>query len=252
MERVYKSMMGYKEADEKHGSTHVILSEDEYCMLVDERNDALIKASRIESSAKKQLADMKQQSLKIIYDDQLEAEDVKNELTRQIDLNRNLLRISKERANATRGLKPKKEHAGYIVLVSQQFKYTNRASRYNNNEYIFWKTVVQTPYDASMPIKLVQPMIEVDLINNFGAELGIQQYSESIGDILNGLNYEYNEEQNMLFSRRYKANYREGFWEVEYLHTSAITVPVNMRQPNYTNRNKNNSKTTDSLLKENI
>ena len=32
------------------------------------------------------------------------------------DLNENLLRISKERANADRNLKPKKEHTGYVVV----------------------------------------------------------------------------------------------------------------------------------------
>jgi len=37
---------------------------------------------------------------------------------RLTNLNANLIRINKERANAKRGLTPKKEHHGYIVLDS--------------------------------------------------------------------------------------------------------------------------------------
>lgn len=40
--------------------------------------------------------------------------------TDQETLNKNLLRILKERANAERGIIPKKQHHGYIILCSQQ------------------------------------------------------------------------------------------------------------------------------------
>ena len=43
-------------------------------------------------------------------------------LKRQLYLNDNLKRIAKERANAKRGLTPKKERSGYIVLSSVQYK----------------------------------------------------------------------------------------------------------------------------------
>ena len=52
------------------------------------------------------------------------------ESAHQRALNANLLRISRERANADRKLKPKKEHTGYVVVVSEetdhQYKDGNR------------------------------------------------------------------------------------------------------------------------------
>ncbi|WP_289466172.1 hypothetical protein, partial [Klebsiella pneumoniae] len=45
--------------------------------------------------------------------EELSAERAEKEYQKR--LNENLLRISKERANAARKLKPKKEHSGYVV-----------------------------------------------------------------------------------------------------------------------------------------
>ena len=46
------------------------------------------------------------------------------------DLNENLLRISKERANADRNLKPKKEHTGYVVVSSTEKEYRYKVLLY--------------------------------------------------------------------------------------------------------------------------
>lgn len=55
---------------------------------------------------------------------QLEA--AKQEIQREIYLHRNMVRIMTERANQKRGIKPKKNHDGYVVLESRQWtqKYT--------------------------------------------------------------------------------------------------------------------------------
>ena len=42
------------------------------------------------------------------------------EVSYQKGLNANLLRISRERANADRSLRPKKEHTGYAVVRSME------------------------------------------------------------------------------------------------------------------------------------
>ncbi|OKZ58405.1 MAG: hypothetical protein BHV91_03080 [Clostridiales bacterium 44_9] len=54
----------------------------------------------------------------------------------QIGLNQNFKRISRERANADRGIKPKKERSGYVVLSSRQKKYRYKKSR---DGMVWWK-----------------------------------------------------------------------------------------------------------------
>ena len=64
----------------------------------------------------------------------------------QIGLNQNFKRISRERANADRGIKPKKERSGYMVLSSRQKKYRYKKNRDGMVEVYLWETVIQTPY----------------------------------------------------------------------------------------------------------
>ena len=59
------------------------------------------------------------------WEKKLAAEQQESALQRE--LNANLLRITKERANAERDLKPKKEHTGYVVLTSAE-----KESRYKD------------------------------------------------------------------------------------------------------------------------
>ena len=49
-----------------------------------------------------------------------ELEEERRESAYQRGLNKNLLRIARERANADRKLKPKKEHTGYVVVASEE------------------------------------------------------------------------------------------------------------------------------------
>ena len=44
-------------------------------------------------------------------------------------LNKNLLRIARERANADRKLRPKKTHTGYVVLTSSEKEYRYKTMR---------------------------------------------------------------------------------------------------------------------------
>ena len=67
------------------------------------------------------------------------------EAKHQRGLNANLLRISKERANADRKLKPKKEHTGYVVASSEEKEYRYRDGR-KWKRVKLWETVLQSPY----------------------------------------------------------------------------------------------------------
>lgn len=230
MEQVYKGLMGcYKAVDEKHGCTHCILTFSEYNQLINERDNARAETRQIISQANKEMEQCKRITEQRVLQIKEEASErvqaissnlkvAEDEIDRLNDLNQNLLRISKERANAKRGLKPKKEHGGYVVLFSQQYDY-----RDGNRIYKVWKTVLQTPHDASIPLEDIRPLVNDDLIQTFGGALGLKEVVKIFDHI------DWDEEKNTLFNRIYKANFRSGFWEVEYLHTQPIQVPVDMR-----------------------
>lgn len=214
MEKVYKSMLGWKPEDEKHAATHRILTEEEYQELLDQKARAEAGKREAEQQAERYKLKVDREARESIAAIQSDLNDANYEIQRLNDLNANLLRISRERANAKRGLKPKKEHEGYLVLSSQQFVYRRKPC---------WKTVVQTPYHASLPIDSIMPQLTDDLMNSYGARLGLKTAVPRFEDMGKATD-------NTLFSKNYKANYKSGFWEVEYLHTHAIAVPEDMRK----------------------
>ena len=214
MEKVYKSVLGWKPGDEKHPATHRILTEEEYQELLDQKARAEAGKREAEQQAERYKLKVDREARESIGAIQSDLNDANYEIQRLNDLNANLLRISRERANAKRGLKPKKEHEGYLVLSSQQLTYRRKQC---------WKTIVQTPFHASMPIDSIMPQLTDDLMNSYGARLGLKTAAPTFEDMGRVTD-------NTLFSKNYKANYKSGFWEVEYLHTHAITVPEDMRK----------------------
>ena len=87
-------------------------------------------------------------------------EDYKQELKRLKSLNGNLLRISRERANQERNLRPKKAHKGFVVLNRQSLYYnlysnvkqSPKSNQPNYIEFSCFKIKVQTPFYASISL----------------------------------------------------------------------------------------------------
>lgn len=241
MEKVYKTLLGYVEEDKVYSYTHVVLEKNEYETLMKQLDDC-----------KKNL-ELQQKETQVIsnisvtiddLDDLADLEDAKRELERQIALNNNLLRINKERANAERELRPKKEHTGYVVLASQQYDMTmRRASTVGVDQELIWKTWIQTPFDVSMPLEVLVEIVEHELANNLGKKLGIKNTYISYKEYIDSDDYYDNvyepKQSNIIFDRRYKANYREGFWEVEIQHLYELTVPEDMRLSKRKNNKRN-------------
>ena len=100
--------------------------------------------------------------------------------TCKYSLNGNLIRIIRERANAIRGIVPKKKHDGYLVLSSRQWnerynheltleEYKKKPEEFRRwhqfpyTEHLtakVWKTVIQKPYDDSLPLSKVCDLVE--------------------------------------------------------------------------------------------
>ena len=178
------------------------------------------------------------------------------DLRNEQNLNRNLLRIMKERANQARGIKPKKERDGYVVLESRQWteRYTEdvwdteeHKKQYDNsndrksaiyNGFLridhktaeVWRSVVQTPYNASLPIKQILNLIEEE-ISAVLADIGVETRlkTEYNGTYYNFGIHDDGHEKNGMYRWKYKSNFRVGLWELEIFTTKSLRVPEHRR-----------------------
>ena len=133
----YKTVAGGSSDPE---CTHVILTLNEYNKLHQRIRDAIndgerakdeaaraaaASAANAEKAVKKIQADAAQEIAQL--EKKIETERAGKEY--QIGLNQDFKRIARERANADRGIKPKKERSGYVVLSSRQKKYKYKKNR---------------------------------------------------------------------------------------------------------------------------
>jgi tetrahydromethanopterin S-methyltransferase subunit G len=244
MERVVKGFTGYSKEKEGKPATHVILTVDEYEELQDRIKELHRDAENTRLEANRQIMGYKKQSDDIVakekenaqnevYAIQCDLNTANREIDRLNNLNANLLRISRERANSKRGLKPKKVHHGYMVLDSQQNNYNHRW--YNGRKSVVdsfacWKVRIQSPYDCSIPFRIITKNIQEDLLNVFGSSLGITSIFKGLEEkSIKDIEALWNNGDNFIFKTNYKSNYKAGLWEVEYWVRASITVPEDMR-----------------------
>ena len=240
-------MGGYKTLDSLDGEcTHVIQTRQEYEMLLNQRDRAKREKEEAERAAAREISRVKQeaaheadraaQRAQAQIDDLLQVERKTAEIADQRALNANLLRISRERANADRGLRPKKVHTGYVVVMSSEKEIRYKTGRNKLLTAKVWETVLQSPYSVNFTESQARQLIEEDLLtkeNGLLAEVGITL-------ICHGNGYEALTEaenwkeikllHNALFSRQLRANYRAGYWEYIIQHTKPLgIVPAEMR-----------------------
>lgn len=246
-EFVKKTIMGYKTLDGGQSDpecSHVILTLKEY-------EGLLQKISQAEQETRNEKRRAEEEKGASLYREQqtiqkanqaiekwmkaLEKE--KAESSYQKGLNENLLRIARERANADRKLKPKKEHTGYVVVVSSEkiYRYKNR---HRQESVKLWETVIQSPYSIEFPAEQAKRMILEEFFPETGeweaARLGIKRWVA--GDYEDFLSAADKDEEFMKQNaaltgyRSFRANYRAGYWEMILVHTKPLeVVPKDMR-----------------------
>ena len=246
-EFVKKTMIGYKEVPGGQSDpecSHVILTLKEY-------EGLLQKISQAEQETRNEKRRAEEEKGASLYREQqtiqkanqaiekwmkaLEKE--KAEIAYQKGLNENLLRIARERANADRKLKPKKEHTGYVVVVSSEkiYRYKNR---HRLESVKLWETVIQSPYSIEFPAEQAKRMILEEFFPETGeweaARLGIKRWVA--GDYEDFLSAADKDEEFMKQNaaltgyRSFRANYRAGYWEMILVHTKPLeVVPKDMR-----------------------
>ena len=250
-EFVRKAMMGYKEVPggyEDPECTHVILTKQEYADQLKEINQARREAQSTKYNANREIQEMSREAqakiaageaaaAKTIADLEAALAAEQEESALQRGLNANLLRIARERANADRRLKPKKQHTGYVVIASMEKEHRYKDGNRRWRTVTLWETVIETPYVVSFEVdeirSLIQELFTEDadgcwMIQRIGINGNCPEgYTKMIEDpewrkVYPG--------HNVMLERRLKANYRTGYWEIIFLHTKPLgPVPVDMK-----------------------
>ena len=246
---MYKAMVGwseYKNGDTKHTATHKLLTNEEF----DELNNEISKLKKALSKEKKareaEVQEINAKAVAYKRNADEEAENVKNEalqkvraakeeLAQQKKLNDNLLRISKERANAKRGLQPKKEHCGYRFngKIMQVKAITNHE---RNGKPIYgdvWTATLESPYDGSMPFDVVEKAIFANLMGADGIfnKLNIKCFYDSNekGRLWKGTYegaYDDGEDINecIVFDYKFMMNPKSNLWEIQFTTTKQFDL----------------------------
>lgn len=252
-EFVKKTIVGYK--DVPGGSsdpdcTHVILTLNEYKKIVRERDEAIRtvgierqnadrQVNEANNNAAYQIRQVRDQADGEIVEMQGALAQAKKEATYQRHLNENLLRISRERANADRGLKPKKEHTGYVVMNTQEKKLQRKDHR-GYYTITLWETVLQSPYSVDFTEEQARHQICEDLMQSENGtawalnRIGIREKPDPREDPAEYSKIMKNE--NVMVSYQLRANYqarrgeKTGFWDIILVHQKPILqVPKDMR-----------------------
>lgn len=179
----------------------------------------------------------------------------KEEEVRQAQgLNENLLRIARERANASRCISPKKKHDGYLVLSSRQWTehYTHtltdeeynaldpeirdaHSQPYNDRRTVTtWKSVLQTPHNASLPLEQIRDLIEERELRDGGvlSDIGCQLLLADGNEDGRRIDFDTvwdDREKNLLYRWQYRANFKSRLWEIDIYTTKGLTVPEDRR-----------------------
>lgn len=227
--------------------SHVIQTKQEYETLLNQRNRAKREKEEAERAAAREISRIKQeasyeadraaQRAKAQINDLLQLVERKTaEIADQRALNANLLRISRERANADRGLRPKKVHTGYVVVMSSEKEIRYKTGRNKLLTAKVWETVLQSPYSVDFTESQARLLIQEDLLakeKGLLADVGITLIcrGSSYENLIETEEWkEIKDTHNALFSRQLRANYRVGYWEYIVQHTKPLgIVPADMR-----------------------
>lgn len=137
----------------------------------------------------------------------------------------NLLRMSKERANADRNLRPKKWHTGYPVIRSTQKKIKNE---------IVWETLIQTHYHFDLVAEAADEEIQRDLFTEKGLiyNLGItDRYEGPYESMKTEMRRKGKkvDELNVAFTCRLERDFQGKYWKVWVMHTKPLgEIPDDM------------------------
>lgn len=241
--RMYQTSIAFnwREEDEKHPATHMLLSLKEYDRMCDDIEKAQSEAYQAKLYAKQQIesirknAEAEKEQIRKTYEaDHNYQWDLLNqkeaEIKRLTGLNEDLLRVARERANADRKMKPKKERSGYRLIKAGA---TRKNVGYNKNSGAVyadaWETVLESPYQATIPLEEIDREIYKELkekvLPSTGAQWAI--FKGDPDSIWKGNYNQITEEEKkkaFIFDYDFSINPKTYRWMISLITTSAITV----------------------------
>lgn len=251
-EYVKKTIMGYKEVPGgayDSECTHVILTKKEYDRLLAEKSRAELLSQETRTKAEQAIQQTQSQARLSIQSIEANAKEqvtvmeqalaeARSEIAHQVGLNANLLRIARERANADRKLRPKKEHTGFVVMMTGDKEHRYKDGNKHWRTVMLRETVLQTPYSVDFTEDLARHQIQEDLFRlddeyrYFVERIGIDQnYPEGYAAMMD--NPEWNgvyQQYNIMLERYLRANFKAGYWELIFKHTKPLgVIPKDMR-----------------------
>lgn len=231
-------MVGYKTVAGGNSDpecTHVILTLDEYNELhqrisaaINRENNAKITAINAAKNAEAEIKEIQTEAEQQIEQIEKQLENEREAKLYQMGLNKRLLEISRERANADRKIKPKKQRSGYAVMSSRQKKYRYKKNRHDMAEVYLWETVIQTPYvvafSAEQAMNETQELFARDEQGDMLiGRLGIAgEYGGKYEDMISDSRYATWSDYNTIVEKTYNANAKAGYWEIIITHTKPL------------------------------
>ena len=235
VEFLYHTEEGWEETYDQDEASHVRLPVEEYEDLLDRRYipqtvDSLILAAKVTTAGKAENETGTDKSDVQIRELERKLTTARQELDYEKNLNENFRRIFKEKSNAARKIKPKKEHTGYVIIsTTEKEKYS-----YANKKGIaisFWETIMQTPYTSQLTVEQVKKeTLELTnkqsdgtaLINRIGIG-GL--YGKGLDTLMKLPESEKNQlrNENVVLSRLFKFNARSRYWEISITHLRPLT-----------------------------
>ncbi len=245
-EVVKRALDRYTEPKQNENFSHVILTKSEYQQkenLIYDLNrqikqaerDYKIKNDEYAKSANAKIAEIQKQADERIAEARAEMEKHKSRADNFENANKNLIRVAIERANAQRGLSPKKEHNGYVLVYAEEFIYNCECSvvgekRTRMLRLPCFRIRLQSPYPVNLDLQTVMTLISRDIIEKeiykkIGTHFNYNWEGATDEEILKLWREEKN---NFDFRTSYKANLQQNLWEIEYLTRYMINVPLEM------------------------
>lgn len=194
-------------------------SREENEKLAEENKKLQAKIKELEENLRKETArTINSQELYLQTKDLLKVEEKKNA---------NLLRISKERANADRKITPKKDRCGYVQIYCEQTKLIKPIKKQvaqGNRSYtvldkislLVWKYHFQTPYLASFSSDMVKDLILKDLKTH------VLLYDENFGFYDRKSEFEASAKDYDFFNFSINLKSNSKYWEIKFLSWKQI------------------------------
>ena len=191
---------------------------------------------RYKRSADDKIAEIRDQANQRIDEAHIEMNKHKEKADRFENMNKNLIRVATERANAQRGLVPKKERDGYVFLNLEEYTFNCECqSATKSNKTVFvklpcFRIFLQSPYQVNFDFDSAKDLIYNDFLSRLMEKLGVESlYDNGLGDYDEKAVREiWSSTENFIFKIGYKANFIKGFWEVECLARYMFDVPADM------------------------